>query len=967
MGSARAEREGITPLHPGRDVFRGRDLLDPRDLRLSLATLSDRQTGLPTKLNLLNDLSGLLLQGEHEPINEDLMGPFLLKSVEIKNSDAPIELKKAIEGVLTPAVLDRVAEESASSRWQRENTEAALNAYAEFMTLEKLWGADEASYTLQTIAKKLVYSQVAEEQLEKSSRAVTSEGRGGVIYLGSLGAQMAQVVAQQALFDTCAEIGVSPVISPYYRDNALSSNLTGDDDSRGNLMDFKESLAELVRVDGSPRGRSGAKELPIKFKINKRGEISLFPGVAQVGGNVLAFSGFMDQQRLRAIQEKEVVYPDPQQRADGYRNIRVKNTHVGLLSVGDGAMPRVIQALELQMMGQLPVINFIQNNRVSIGAQEEDFTAQPELWKKGHGKDVPGIRINATDYEKMYLAIRYATIRAAQDGGPIIIEAMTERLQPHSSTHGDHLTAEYIARVQSTVADIYHAEDLGSDAIPVNVRKFLKESLIRAPASDNRKRFRGRLVELVTKEPLDLELRTKLKEIIEEIKDPAEETIKDLIVRGFVTSEQQAQWLEEASDEITKQVAEVMKGDRPDPEEATKYVRMPYILKNRGNHPQGEYELMTRQAIDKALINARRINPNVLVMGTDVYKGRLVEGGKVVPTGGYWRQEEGYAQEFMKYPRALTNTLIDEPAVMEYGLGMATTTTDYESLMKSLSVLYDGQYSDYTIQGKAAFHVLSNAPYTTSGQVTRRFGLLAPSGAISGGGLMHAHELVSDFYQTPPNVDIFYGTDPEAVYKGLLWNLLNNPNPYVFMLDKSTMEQKQKFVVGSKLLEPGHGRILSEGSRLQFVGYGAGVNTVRAALRELEKEDKVSGIGLFDIYSIRPFPVRDLAVFLEGGQGPIVIAHQEPVADYSDDEQLEPTSKAFGTQVYELLNRHPDLRALIGGREILHIGSRPVTGPPCDKILLDEVILTPKKVRQTVIDALYPSQGQKLSDMVIFI
>lgn len=287
-------------------------------------------------------------------------------------------------------------------------------------------------------------------------------------------------------------------------------------------------------------------------------------------------------------------------------------------------------------------------------------------------------------------------------------------------------------------------------------------------------------------------------------------------------------------------------------------------------------------------------------------------------------------------PKRIINTMIDELAVTEYGMGFTTTLTDKDSLDNAWRILYDPQYVDYGIENWPSYYVLGSIYYSTRGQMTRPFGSLLLSGASGGGGHMHSHELASVAYQAPESVDVFYTQDPETVYKLLHYCLLYENNPYMFLVDKTDIWRKQKFERGTGFFTPGRARVVKEGKSLQFISYGPMVNMISSAIEESKKED----IGLLDIVSLRPFPEDDLHDFLKDGSGKIVIAHQEP------------KGRGFGSFISDRLNWQgfDDIKRVCvsSHRSPYLVGGIPVPAPPSDKLLLDVVLPNKEQIKKII-------------------
>lgn len=882
-------------------------------------------------------------------LDEQRVGRFLGQSVKLfRDETTSDELKDTLYEAITPEILDQIAEQSSTNRWDAENVEAALHAYVTFQDIERKYAPEKAREIYRDIAQQMIYGRALDESLERTGLETKNEGRGVAIYLGSKGAEMAQTVAKIAYNKTSQEMNAQPVIATYYRDNILSFNPYDETtDPDGNLLTIEESFADLTRREGSPRSKG--IELVVRGKINDKGTISLFPATPNVGGHIVAATGFAAQKRLEAIRREGLKYDEPK-RANALRELQVDNTGASvLISLGDGAYPELDAALEFQSNLRLPAINLVQNNSVAIGVESNEVVSNTNYSEKGHGRDIPGVQTDKTDYDALYLAMEFATKRALRDAGPTIIETHTVRLLPHSNEHGDHLTSEYLQKIEGILAT-YKNTMSEDDPARNTVDQLFSREIVRASQSDDQVKLKDRLAKVATRNILPQQVIQQLLSIRNNIIDPYETTLNELANRGYINSQEINAWQRETKANVEEAHTEVMQRPVPKSEDAfnkTRQETLPIRKLREVTRSTERIKVNGAEAIQRALTDAMNENPNILSAGTDIYKGLSIDrgiGGKLRNTwqGGYYKQEDNLFPRFGDQPMRVINTPIAELDVAKFLLGMATTPTDKSSLENALRIFYDPQYADYGIEAWPAWHVLGNILYTTSGQMTRPIGVFLPSGAVPGGGTMHSHEVAAKAYQANTGVDVFYTSDPESTYKLLRYCLLYEDNPYIFMADKKMFlggeSARQEFEIGTGFIEPGKARTVKEGKGLQILSYGPMVNTIRRALDLIDDEGIKEGIGVLDIMSIRPFPVDDIYDFLDGGTGNVIIAHEEP------------KSQGFGNQIHSLLTRgDSEFRDLTRNREFYIEGSEDVPNPPCDGILLDAVLPNPIEMKKRIL------------------
>ncbi|BCR06075.1 pyruvate dehydrogenase (acetyl-transferring) E1 component subunit alpha [Desulfuromonas versatilis] len=143
---------------------------------------------------------------------------------------------------------------------------------------------------------------------------------------------------------------------------------------------------------------------------------------------------------------------------------------------GDGATSEgdFHEALTFAGVRRAPVVFFCQNNGWAISVPRSKQCAAASLAAKGVGYGFPGIQIDGNDPFAAYLATRTALERARSGEGPTLIEAVTYRLGPHT-TSDDPLRYRENAEVEKMRA----LEPL------VRYRQFLKQRGLWSEAWEN--------------------------------------------------------------------------------------------------------------------------------------------------------------------------------------------------------------------------------------------------------------------------------------------------------------------------------------------------------------------------------------------------------------------------------------------------------------------------------------------------
>ena len=113
-----------------------------------------------------------------------------------------------------------------------------------------------------------------------------------------------------------------------------------------------------------------------------------------------------------------------------------KEPMVALGFCGDGATsePDFHCAMNFAAVWKAPVVIVCQNNHWSISVPTSKQTASPTIAAKAHGYGMPGLRVDGNDVVAVYDALRQAIERARNGQGPTLVEAVTYRMGPHSSS-----------------------------------------------------------------------------------------------------------------------------------------------------------------------------------------------------------------------------------------------------------------------------------------------------------------------------------------------------------------------------------------------------------------------------------------------------------------------------------------------------------------------------------------------------
>lgn len=115
---------------------------------------------------------------------------------------------------------------------------------------------------------------------------------------------------------------------------------------------------------------------------------------------------------------------------------RLGEDSVTVAFLGDGATSEgdVHEALNFAAVFTAPCVFYVQNNQWAISVPVSKQTAAPSIAHKAIGYGMPGIRVDGNDVLACYAVMAQAAASARAGGGPTLIEAVTYRLGPHTTS-----------------------------------------------------------------------------------------------------------------------------------------------------------------------------------------------------------------------------------------------------------------------------------------------------------------------------------------------------------------------------------------------------------------------------------------------------------------------------------------------------------------------------------------------------
>lgn len=107
--------------------------------------------------------------------------------------------------------------------------------------------------------------------------------------------------------------------------------------------------------------------------------------------------------------------------------------------LGDGAASQgdVHESMNFASVHNLPVLFLVENNGYAISVPLHKQMAIDRVAERAAAYGMPGVTVDGTDVAAAYAATAEAALRAAQGGGPSLVEFDVERYLPHTSDDDD--------------------------------------------------------------------------------------------------------------------------------------------------------------------------------------------------------------------------------------------------------------------------------------------------------------------------------------------------------------------------------------------------------------------------------------------------------------------------------------------------------------------------------------------------
>ena len=169
---------------------------------------------------------------------------------------------------------------------------------------------------------------------------------------------------------------------------------------------------------------------------------------------------------------------------------------VVLAFVGDGGTSEgdTHEALNFAAVFSAPVVFVVQNNGWAISVPTERQMRNTRIVDRAAGYGMPGVRVDGNDLVAMLHVMREAVGRARAGEGPTLVEAMTYRLAPHTTSDDpgryrdsgatdERERAEPVSRMRTLLAGMGAWSDADEEGLLAELREEFDDAVAEADAA----------------------------------------------------------------------------------------------------------------------------------------------------------------------------------------------------------------------------------------------------------------------------------------------------------------------------------------------------------------------------------------------------------------------------------------------------------------------------------------------------
>ena len=265
---------------------------------------------------------------------------------------------------------------------------------------------------------------------------------------------------------------------------------------------------------------------------------------------------------------------------------------------------------------------------------------------------------------------------------------------------------------------------------------------------------------------------------------------------------------------------------------------------------KSEREVRIVDAISEGLKLAMRKHSNLVLMGQDIAE-----------YGGVFKITEGFVEEFGR--ERVRNTPICESAILGAALGLS---------IKGFKAMVEMQFADFVTVGfNQIINNLAKSHYRwgQNADVVVRM----PTGAGVGAGPFHSQSNEAWFTHTP-GLKVVYPSNPYDA-KGLLLSAFEDPNPIMYFEHKALYRAISGAVPEEYYtIEIGKANLVSEGTDMSIITYGAGVHWAVEQVQSLKLQVQDFSADIVDLRTLLPFDKEAIETTVKK-TGKVIVLHED--------------------------------------------------------------------------------------------
>ncbi len=261
--------------------------------------------------------------------------------------------------------------------------------------------------------------------------------------------------------------------------------------------------------------------------------------------------------------------------------------------------------------------------------------------------------------------------------------------------------------------------------------------------------------------------------------------------------------------------------------------------------------MMYRQALNLAMREEMRRDPNVYVIGEEVAEYQ-----------GAYRVTEGLLQEFGE--KRVVDTPISEEVIA--GIGVGSAMVGLRPVVEMMTINFAILALDQIVNHGAKLR------YMSGGQLSIPMVIRAPQGAGMQLGAQHSQNLESWFMHVP-GLKVVAASNPYDA-KGLLKSAIRDNNPVIFLEHEMLYTTKGEVPEDDYTVPLGVADVKREGRDVTIITYLRMVGPVMAAAEALAAEG--IEVEVIDLRSLRPLDIETITDSVKKTHRAVVVEEDWP-------------------------------------------------------------------------------------------